>query len=189
VRRVNAWLRVIGLLLVEVALFALVWFSGPVMGTVGWSNLHGWLANSTPQGAVTALIRVFGLVGSGWVLATSLLWVLAGVAGLRGVQVRFGRLTLPFVRRLLQPVAGLSMLASVAMSSGMASASAPPATAHVLAVGSNPLQQKAPVSEVALPEPVPVSTSAIGRHIAHPGCHRAQAARRRSRRRRRLGPF
>ena len=168
-RRVNAWLRVIGLLLVEVALFALVWFSGPVMGTVGWSNLHGWLANSTPQGAVTALIRVFGLVGSGWVLATSLLWVLAGVAGLRGVQVRFGRLTLPFVRRLLQPVASLSMLASVAMSSGMASASAPPATAHVLAVGSNPLQQKAPVSEVALPEPVPVSTSAIGRHIAHPG--------------------
>ena len=91
-RRVNAWLRVLGLLLVEVALFALFWFSGPVMGTVDWSNLHGWLANSTPQGAVTALIRVFGLVGSGWVLATSLLWVLAGVAGLRGVQVRFGRL-------------------------------------------------------------------------------------------------
>ena len=160
------------MLVVEMALFAVFWFSMPVMGSVGWSNLHAWLATSSPQGAVTALIRVFGLVGSGWVLATTLVWVLAGAARLPRLQEKAGRWTLPIVRRLLQPVAGLSMLATVAMSSGMASASlsaAPPPHTITLGPAAHKDGGARPNTAVVLPEAVPVSTNAVGRHIAHPG--------------------
>ena len=117
----------------ECVLFVVFLRSGRLLGSVPFTHLSHWLASVGAQRALTALVRLLGLVVSGWLLATTVLYALAVVSGRQRLARGLRLLALPFVRRAVDTLAAASLAASsLAAGPSLASASRTPvAVAHV----------------------------------------------------------
>jgi len=173
------WVRVMALVLVEVAVLVVLLRTAPLMGSVNVSHFGSWLSQTTPSAALTGLIRLAGMALSAWLAASTLLYGVAvrssGATGRR----RVARLTLSPLRRLIDSAAALSILVSATTTSASVAGVAP-ASAATVATSDQASFHPAPGpgttgSRRALipagsgPAPPPVSASVIGRHLPHPG--------------------
>ncbi|MGH9245793.1 MAG: LysM peptidoglycan-binding domain-containing protein [Acidimicrobiales bacterium] len=125
------------------ALVALRWLGASPRLTVDWSDPGGWLAATPAEDAVVAVVRLIALGVAYWLIATTVLYLLARLAGLpsmiRGVQWA----TLPTVRRLIDGVTATSLVAASTVSG----------SALVMAQES----PRAPVAETHAYTPVPAN--------------------------------
>jgi hypothetical protein len=88
-----------GWLLGELAAVALVHRLGAQpWAQIAWADLGGWLASAGTVDALMAVLRVGALAVGWWLLATTLLTAVAGLAGADGVAARVRPLTLAAVR-------------------------------------------------------------------------------------------
>jgi len=86
-------------LLGELAAVALVHRLGAQpWAQIAWADLGGWLASAGTVDALMAVLRVGALAVGWWLLATTLLTAVAGLAGADGVAARVRPLTLAAVR-------------------------------------------------------------------------------------------
>src|SRR5919106_1382974 len=95
-------LRVGGLLVLEAAIVVALHQLGryPWM-RVEWSNLGDWIEDSAPEDVLLGVLRTLALVLAWWLLATTLLYVVAGLSRVPYL-VRSARwVTLPGVRRVV----------------------------------------------------------------------------------------
>jgi hypothetical protein len=86
-------------LLGELAAVALVHRLGAQpWAQIAWADLGGWLASAGTVDALMAVLRVGALAVGWWLLATTLLTAVAGLAGADGLAARVRPLTLAAVR-------------------------------------------------------------------------------------------
>lgn len=119
IRRLTSFVVLVGC---EVgAIVALQRLGDHRIARVDWTDLQGWLADAPPEHALVAAVRVIALTLACWLLASTLLYVLARLtrvpAAVRGVSW----ITMPAVRRLVDGVAASTIV--------MSSTIAPPALA------------------------------------------------------------
>lgn len=79
---------------------------------IDWSDPRGWLARSEPDAALAALARSAGLALVGWVVAGSLIYLVARLGGIRPGSIRW--LSIGPIRRAVDTLlAGSLLLATV----------------------------------------------------------------------------
>ena len=122
--RVRDLARLAATLGAEVVLLAGLWLAAPVLGSVDFAHPGAWLRDTDPTTAITAIARVAGIVFALWLLVTTVVYVVATVAGAEGLARRSGWVTLPVVRRMVDGVAAASILASTMGASGTGTATA-----------------------------------------------------------------
>jgi hypothetical protein len=192
------WLQLVGLVLLEVVLFAMLWVAGRYVGSVSLSHLGTWVRDTKPGDAIAPLMRLGGLVASGWLLVTTVLYSLVTLARPEraletesGVGQRrlFGWAPPRLVRRVVDGVATASMLLSaVGTSAAMAAPppaataapqTVPPPTAGIVAIGRNGVRSNsaAVIASPAAPrlarataagDSAATPARAVGRHLPHP---------------------
>ncbi|MGH9164025.1 MAG: LysM peptidoglycan-binding domain-containing protein [Acidimicrobiales bacterium] len=116
-------------------------------------QLGAWFHERAPGEAVVALARL-GVLGVGWyLLAATVLGLVAGLSGRRFLLAATDAVATPLVRRLVSGSLGLSMAATSLAVPGVALASAtdPPATAVTM----HRLPDQAPPPALAEPAPAP----------------------------------
>ena len=80
---------------------------------VGWHDLAGWLRVTPAEDALAAVLRSGALAAAWWLLASTVLCLLARLSGLRGAVRLADGLALPVVRRLTQRVAAVGLSAGL----------------------------------------------------------------------------
>ena len=96
-------------------------------------DLGRWLQQSTSEDVLLAGVRLVALVAAWWLHGSTLLYVVARVARLRGAARALGWATLPAVRRWADRAAAVSIVAATALGAGRpAAADPPPTTAPVM---------------------------------------------------------
>ncbi|MCU4186446.1 LysM peptidoglycan-binding domain-containing protein [Acidiferrimicrobium sp. IK] len=175
--------RVAAALAAEAVLLGVLWAAAPLLGSVPLSHLGVWVHATAPADAVTAIARLGGMVLAGWLLASTVLYVAASLAGAQGLIRRTGWVTLPMVRRMVDGMTAASILASTVTASAAGAASASPAPAgavvHPLTAPrpAGPGQATAVTAQAQPRVPAVVSDRVVGRHLPHPGLiEHAQAA-------------
>ena len=169
--RLRGYLDALGVLVCEVIGLVLLWRAATFLGTVDFSHFGTWLKTTSPVGALTALVRLLGIVVFGWLLMSTLLYGAAVLSGKRNIIAHSRRVTLPLLRRVVDSLAVASVAASTLGNVGaVAGAMPPPRPAPIV----QPLTPKAVPDVPAKAAPVPsstarVSSTAMGRHFPHPG--------------------
>ena len=135
--RLRSYVDVGAVLACEVALVVFFWESRPVLGSVDFAHFGQWLDTTSPARALSALVRLLGLAISGWLVLSTLLYAVAALSGHKWLLRRSRRVTIPWVRRVVDAVAVASLAASaIGTTVGGAFASpAPRATAFVRSTG------------------------------------------------------
>ena len=183
VSRGRYWFRLIGLVLIEVAVFLVLLRAAPVTGSVDLSHLRSWLSDTAPSTALTGLIRSGGLVLSGWLVASTIVYGIAAGSGSANSRRRVARLTLAPLRRLIDSAAALSILVSAATTSAAVAGGALPASAAPASTsnagayspgagsgsGTGALRPSSNARPGAAPAAPALSVTVIGRHLPHPG--------------------
>ena len=176
--------RVLLSIAAEVALLIVLWKATAVLGSVDFSHLGAWVRNTDPTTAVLAVLRLAGMIFAAWMLLTTVVYLVATLAGAETVARRSGWVTLPFVRRMIDAAAAASIVAST-LSPSSGSVSAAPATAVVqpflppgpIAPAHQPTRTATPAAQSPV---VSAATRHAGsaRHLPHPGVldHAALAA-------------
>lgn len=128
-----------------------------------------WLEQTPAQDAVASVLRLVATAAAYWLLATTLLYLMAKLGHLHRVIRALGWTTLPAVRRLVDRAAALSVAVTLAGSAtAWASGGPPPGPAPVVAVvGGHPgvlvppgIRPLAPSAATPEPSPVPMPTPA-----------------------------
>ena len=104
--------RLVGTLTGEVVLLGGLWASRPLLGSVAVSHLGTWVRTTGPADALTALVRLGGMILAGWLLASTVVYLGATLAGADGLVRRTRWVTLPMVARLVDGMAAASIVAS-----------------------------------------------------------------------------
>ncbi len=170
--RLRGYLDAVCVLLCEVLAFAFFLRASSLLGTVDFSHLGKWLQSTSPDTALTALLRLLGIAVSGWLLLSTLLYAAATLSGKRPIIAKSRRITLPMLRRVVDSLAAASVAASsIGSVAAVSGASAPPQTSAIV----RPYEVAGTVASAATRPPhVPstparVSSTAVGRHFPHPG--------------------
>jgi hypothetical protein len=172
-RRGREVARVVEALVAEAVVLAVLWAAAPVLGTVDYSQFGAWLHTTSPTSAITAVARLAGMVTAAWLLVSTLVYLVASLAGAEGLVRRSGWVTLPWIRRIVDGVAAASILASTMAASGSGFV----ASGHTATV-TRPLIPPRPANPEASPTTIPhgaqprmvtVDDQTIGRHLPHPG--------------------
>ena len=174
------WVRLVALVLVEVAVFLVLLRAGPLLGSVDLSHLRSWLSHTTPSAALTGLIRSAGMLVSAWLACSTLLYGVAVRSSGATARRRVARFTFSPLRRLIDSAAALSILVSATTASASVAGVAPAASAATVttsdpgifnpAPGTGTTGGRSPVAPVpADPAMTTVSATVIGRHLPHPG--------------------
>lgn len=79
---------------------------------IHWGDLGGWLAVSGPEDVLVAVVRLLVVGGAWWVLATTSLYMLARLSGVKAAVRMVGWATLPASRRLVDRAVALAVLGS-----------------------------------------------------------------------------
>lgn len=128
--RARATFRGLGILVVEGG--ALVVLYRGSLPSVDWSDVARWLDATPPEDAILAIVRAVALVGTWYLVATTLLVTLASVtripALVRGVRI----VSLPGLRRAIEGVAAASLAVAPLANAVPAFASTPAQTAAPL---------------------------------------------------------
>jgi hypothetical protein len=122
--RLEATGRLVILVALEAAAVPLLRGTGTRATTVDWSHVGRWLANSSPDDAVVAAVRLVGLALAGWLLATTTLYLLARLTRLPGLLRTTEWLTLPGVRRIVDAAVAASVLGGAVLAAHPAGAQA-----------------------------------------------------------------
>jgi len=113
--------RVIGTILVEVlAVLALVAAGRSPTLSVPFGDLGPWLRDGDPATVVVALTRWAALVGAGWLLGSTLLYLAASVVRAPAAMRAVGWSTLPVVRRTIDAACAVSVATSVVLAPAVA---------------------------------------------------------------------
>ena len=84
--RLRGYLDALGVLVCEVIGLVLLWRAATFLGTVDFSHFGTWLKTTSPVGALTALVRLLGIVVFGWLLMSTLLYGAAVLSGKRNIH-------------------------------------------------------------------------------------------------------
>ncbi len=175
----------LALLVAEGLLLYLLAGPGARLGSVGFTGPGRWLASVSPGRALAALSRLLGLAGSAWLLATTLVYLLASLTGHRRLALSARRLSPPVLRRLLDTVAAATVVASsLAATTNLVRATGPAAldgevlrapsrTGAPGPAGPGPAGPAASAGR-GVPggtEPARPGPLSRGRHLPHPGQH------------------
>lgn len=156
-RSLTAAMRLLLLLAAETAAVALLLRLGDGAAlAVPLDGLDVWLAMAPTDLAVVALLRLAGLAGALWLLASTLLYALALASRVPAAVRAVGWATLPAVRRVAERTIVLAVATSTVVGGPAAALAAP---------GS--LQQAPPPPAVAGPESI-AAESAEGRPPSDP---------------------
>ena len=168
--RLRSYLDALIVVACEVVLFGFFLEAGPLLGNVDVSHLSRWLNETGPEAALTALFRLFGIIGCGWLLLSTAIYGVALFSGRRLLLKGTSLVTLPVLRRVLDTAIAASILAA-SLGAGAGGASATPMPPKAAAV--RPLRPPKPLeasrSQVPSFASTRVSSSATGRHFPHPG--------------------
>jgi DNA-binding SARP family transcriptional activator len=142
-----------------------------LLGSVNLYHLATWARQSSPEAALTALVRLLGTCVSGWLLISTAVYGLGVVTGRRRLVERSRLITPSVVRRILDTLAAASVAASSIGSSAVGAGASP--VPHVVA-SAEPFAgphapRRAPPPAAASSVPAEVSAGAVGRHFPHPG--------------------
>lgn len=124
------------LLAAEAGAVALLWRLGDVAGlAVPLDDLSVWLTVTPPDLAIVAVLRLLGLAGATWLLASTLLYTLASASRIPSAVRAVEWTTLPAVRRVADRALAVTLATSVMAgpTAAFAATSPPP-----------PLQEPAP---------------------------------------------
>lgn len=89
-------------------------------------DLARWLQRSTSEDVLLAGVRLVALAAAWWLLGSTVLYVAARVACLRGAARALGWATLPSVRRWADRAAAVSIVAATVLGVGRPAAADPP---------------------------------------------------------------
>ncbi len=168
--RLRGYLDAAGVVVGEIVLLVFFVRARGLLGSVDLAHFISWAQQSSPELALTALVRLLGSCVSAWLLATTALYGVGVLTGSRRLLERSGVITPALVRRILDTLAAASVAASsIGGTAAMAGATS---TAHIVAavrpVGGPRPPGKVLASQIA-PAPARVSVTALGRHFPHPG--------------------
>jgi hypothetical protein len=110
-RRTGSLLGLLGLELAAVA--GLHWLGRFEGLRIGWDEPVRWLLSSPVQDVLGALLRTVGLVMAYWLLASTLLYLLASLTRLPGAVRAVGWATLPLVRRVADHAVAVTLATSM----------------------------------------------------------------------------
>ena len=170
--RVRGYLDAVCVLACEIVAFAFFLRASSLLGTVDFSHPGKWLQTTSPDMALTALLRLLGLAVSGWLLLSTFLYAAATLSGKRGIIAKSRLITLPALRRVVDSLAAASVAASSIGSVAAVSGASPPPQPSAIV---RPFEvARTMTSAVTKPPQVPsaparVSSTAVGRHFPHPG--------------------
>ncbi len=110
------------LVLLEAAALAAAWWRIPVPAPIDWGDPLGWLHHTDPETATLVVGRLLAIVVAGWLLASTLLAVVAAAAAgavrlprhLRALLTLGGRAAPGAVRHLAQAAIAVSLVAATA---------------------------------------------------------------------------
>jgi hypothetical protein len=88
------------------------------MGKLPWLRIHwddpaAWLASSSPEEALAAVVRLIALAIGWWLMATTAAYVLARLSGVPRLVHAVGSATAPAVRRLVDGAAAMGLTAAM----------------------------------------------------------------------------
>jgi len=134
-RSVRPLLNLVVLVAVEVGALVFVKRLGGGAMRIDWSHLSSWLHTTSSEDAVAAVFRMLALAGAYWLLATTALYLLAGVARVPALVRGVGSFTVPGVRKLVDAalvvsIAGVGVIGGGAMAH--AATGPPPTTPPVV---------------------------------------------------------
>ena len=110
-RRTGSLLGLLGLELAAVA--GLHWLGRLEGLRIGWDDPVDWLLSSPVQDVLGALLRTVGLVMAYWLLASTLLYLLASLTRLPAAVRAVGWATLPMVRRVADHAVAVTLATSM----------------------------------------------------------------------------
>ena len=110
-RRTGSLLGLLGLELAAVA--GLHWLGRLEGLRIGWDDPVHWLLSSPVQDVLGALLRTVGLVMAYWLLASTLLYLLASLTRLPAAVRAVGWATLPMVRRVADHAVAVTLATSM----------------------------------------------------------------------------
>jgi hypothetical protein len=110
-RRTGSLLGLLGLELAAVA--GLHWLGRLEGLRIGWDEPVDWLLSSPVQDVLGALLRTVGLVMAYWLLASTLLYLLASLTRLPAAVRAVGWATLPMVRRVADHAVAVTLATSM----------------------------------------------------------------------------
>lgn len=117
---------------------------------IPWNDLGTWLDRAAPEDALAAVLRLVALVLAYWLAVSTVLYILASATRIPGAVRAVEWATLPAVRRMVDRVAALSLVAATVGSPlAPAFATEPPPVVYDVEEG------------VPLPRVVPIPTQEI----------------------------
>ena len=128
--RLRGYLDALGVLVCEVIGLVLLWRAATFLGTVDFPHFGTWLKTTSPVGALTALVRLLGIVVFGWLLMSTLLYGAAVLSGKRSMITQSRRITLPLLRRVVDSLAAASVAASTLGNVGAVAGAMPSPPRH-----------------------------------------------------------
>jgi hypothetical protein len=178
-RRVGSLLGLLGLEVAAVA--GLHWLGRFAALRIPWARPLPWLLDSPVQDVLGSLARMVGLVMAYWLLASSLLYLLASLSQLPAAVRAVRWLTLPLVRRVADHAVAVTLATSMVGGGTLASAG-PAGAAPSRGGGVEPPGHRGPVA--AAPAPVPTrrwaaaqpTSSTAGQEEASPPRYRPTPA-------------
>lgn len=108
--RIIAGARLVGLVALEVAAIPLL--LGRVDGApagVDWAHLGRWATDTAPEDAVVAVVRLLGLGLAAWLLASTVLYLLARLTRVPALVRGVSWATVPAVRRIVDAAVAASV--------------------------------------------------------------------------------
>jgi nucleoid-associated protein YgaU len=173
--RVIAGARLVGLVALEVAAIPLLRGSGDgAPAGIDWRHLGRWATDTAPEDAVVAVVRLLGMGLAAWLLASTVLYLLARLTRAPALVRRVSWATIPAVRRIVDAAVAASVFGGAVLGPHPAGAQvvAPPPIVVELntTTTSAPAHRYvpvpagdrlAPVPTTARPAPQPAATTTI----------------------------
>ncbi len=124
--RVIAGARLVGLVAMEVAAIPLLRGRGDgASAGIDWSHLGRWAADTAPEDAVVAVVRLLGLGLAAWLLASTVLYLLARLTRVPALVRGASWATMPAVRRIVDAAVAASVLGGAVLGPHPAGAQVP----------------------------------------------------------------
>jgi uncharacterized membrane protein YgcG len=151
-RRVGSLLGLLGLEVAAVA--ALHWLGRLPALRIPWERPLPWLLDSPVQGVLGSLVRMVGLVMAYWLLASSVLYLLASLSHLPAAVRAVRWLTLPLVRRVADHAVAVTLATSM-VGGGTLATAGPAGAAPGRGAGMGPPARRPVASALAPGAPQP----------------------------------
>lgn len=122
-RRISSIIALIG---VEVTALAVLHHLGSYeVAAVGWADLSSWLAQTPPEDALVAVVRLAALVLAWWLTASTVLYVLARASRIPGLVRGVRWATVAPVRKMIDGALATSILVGSTLATPAAAMAAP----------------------------------------------------------------